>query len=389
MIKILFFVEPVIYRLNPNMLANWISIINDSVLCSSDLIEAHIATSEHLLQFTTTDLMNGWSIPSFGLLEPFAFDRLLYMQDIYSGNGQKNMALLERLSQIRASVDPDVVICWTENAYVRRIFEGCDILFAEFGPVPRTGFVSTIHLDPCGHQIGSVFDAFRDPRWQEPDDHPAISLWYDHWKQQIRAAAQASELMDWIERLPANRVLKLAALQPTDWLTYEGSGVSSDPLSVLASVASDADQYDLVIPQWHPAQDAPNQALLEILSREYPALAIPPEHLRVGYSECLLPIVDEVITISSNVALAGSLLGCGVRLLGQSKFSALATAPGKAPPRRTDLVPILAAELCRPLDSWTRQRGGMVDHIGSALRWRNAILSRPDLRSSHVERLLN
>jgi hypothetical protein len=377
------------YRSNPNLLAGWVSIINDAVACSDGLLEAHLASSVNLLRHAESERIQPWPLPSFSLLESSAFDRAAYMRDVCLGKGSSNETLTECLTSIRAAVDPDIVISWTENAYLKRVFQGATIVFMEFGPVPRTGFVDTIHIDPFGHQIGSVFDAFRDPHWNEGDENGAIAAWYDHWIKSIEATSEAIKLREWLATLPPGRTRKLIALQPDDWLTYEGTGIATDPISLLAARAAAAGADDVIIPQWHPAQVPPDEDLLEAVCREYPALAVPPEGLRVGYSESLLTQVDEVITVSSNVALAAALLGRRVDVLGQGKFSALSTVGDTPTPERRDLIPVIAAQLCRPLQDWTRKRGCFVNHLQSAIDWRDDLTSRPHFELRNVQQLLN
>lgn len=290
---------------------------------------------------------------------------------------------------MRDACEPDLVLSWTENAYVRHIFRGTPILYAEMGPIPRIGFVHTVHLDPVGHQTNSVFERLKPLEWV-PDAHSSlVDAWHRHVAERVAIRLRTSGMEDWITTLPKGRKRILVALQPNDWLTYEGIGPSLDPTSFLRLVASSASEDDVIIPQWHPGQTVPSDAMLAFLVREYPNLAIPPPAWRQNQSELLLPYIDAVTTISSNVALAGAIRGLDINVYGRCKFSALATPKGANGVARPDLIPFLVKKLCRPLSTWQTVPGGFVDHIKAAIEMREEVSYPDSSQASDLDPLIS
>ncbi|MBO9600732.1 MAG: hypothetical protein J7559_23275, partial [Cohnella sp.] len=62
------------------------------------------------------------------ILEGFGFDRVAYAGALFGGNDEGLDGLRQELSRIRDEFEPDVVICFTENAPIAQIFADRTIL---------------------------------------------------------------------------------------------------------------------------------------------------------------------------------------------------------------------------------------------------------------------
>lgn len=382
--RVLFFVEPATFRDDPLFLAPWINFIDGMVRCSAERFEAHLATSRVLAALAKASYVSRSDLSSATILEPFGFDRVAYMRDLCLGDGTRNDALISSLTAVRARVMPDIVVTWTENTTLRCVFTGIPLLNIELGPMPRSGFALTAHLDPFGHQIGSAFERFAEPRWDSEPFEVLIAQWLAHFRRKADEDAHLSGLIGWLSKLSSDRRKVVLALQPPDWLTYEGIGPALDPISLLRRTAASAEPGDLIIPQWHATQHLPSVALLADLQSDHPNVAVPPDGLKVARTESMLPHIDKLITISSNVALAAAILGKELTLLGRCKVSALATQLDARPVPRTDLIPFLVGSYCRPLSEWISREGAFFDHLRMVADQPQRLLAQPPSTTSLV-----
>jgi hypothetical protein len=358
--RVLFYIEPVVFRDDPRLLAPWVARCADLARMSAGAFSGCLATSRTLATGHETGFAALFAINPASLTAPFGFDRAAYAADLHAGDGWPNTALLEELGAIAARLRPDLVVSWTENRYLARAFGPGRVLFMEQGPLPREGLKLAAFLDPFGHQVGCAFA--RVAARVAPGFADWSDMWEQEWVMPRRQDASGRGIADWIAGRPAGRRTLLVALQPADWLTYEGAGMTLDPIALLQRVAWRTPPGWLVIPQWHPANHPAREEHLAALVSDQPNLMIPPPAMRVGQSELLLPYVDAVATVSSNIAAAAAIMGVPVRALGRSKFAGLDVGGTGVRPRG-DLLAFLLGRYCRPLAEWTDQPGAFADAL--------------------------
>lgn len=350
--RILIYVEPAVFRSDPLGLANWMVAIDRWTRAGSDEMNVHLVSSSALLERAKADYASRTSIDPEAVIEPFGGNNVRYMRDV-CGDTFKNDALRGSLLLAREQVEPDIVVSWTPNAYLPMVFENAAVVYTENGPLPRNGCVLTKYLDPFGHQFGSAFDRLSSPIWLD-DTQDVACKWIDCWISAIRSQTKGIEIREWIATLPKESPRTLVALQPQDSLSYEGIGPDCSPLDYLSLVAAQAKPDTIIIPQLHPAQPAPSDVEWQQISQRLPSIVIPPARLLQGCSEHLAEYVDEIATISSNVALIAAILGKSLRVDGRSKYSALRTAPCEMPRRRPDLVAFTLEHYCDPSTDWDK-----------------------------------
>jgi hypothetical protein len=349
--RVLIYIEPAIYRNDPLLFAGWVTATDRWVLASQGQIEFHLLSSQRLIECARSEYFSRVSIASDALLEPFGGDKVAYMRDVCVGDELRNNVLSVALERAREITAPDIILSWSENKYLRRVFHDVPVLFTENGPLPRNGCPLVKYLDPFGHQISSAFDRLAEPAWPIASDE-VEQEWLSRWLSVIAQATRRVGLDDWIARLPKTGHRVLVALQPPDWLAYEGIGPTRTSMDLLCDIASTAAAGDIIVPQWHPAQPPPPPLELSSIMARFSNILVPPPQFLVGFSDHLAPHVDEIVTLSSNVALLAPLLGKSLRVLAPSKFHALGSRARGPSDRRTDLVRFLLMRYCDPSTDW-------------------------------------
>ena len=346
------------------MLKYW---IDQSALIAQQSVrffETSIASNSILSSRHESIFAHQFAISSFDLTKAFGFDRSLYARDLVSGAGFPNSALNDALETVRNQLAPDVVVSWSENRYLRHIFSDARIFFMELGPLPRKDLKESAHLDPFGHQNDGAIANLPASNWTTPTEQRFLDRW-DHLKGSGSGQdAFALQAGSWLEQVRSADEVVLLALQPEDWITYEGLGQALDSISLIASTARRYGAGVKVLPTWHPAGPPPPDPMLDFLQTEFANVIVPPPELRVARSEDFLPFVDVVATVSSNVAVAGAIEGKRLDILNSGKFSSLGAARGR---RRGDLLAFLVCRFCRPLEEWTSQQGAFANHLGVLL----------------------
>jgi hypothetical protein len=328
--SILFYVEPVVYRADPSFLGVWSRwagqiakanrIHRRYLLCSSGVL------CDEFVSVSGADPGDVAPVSAVDALRDSGFSRVRYGRDLCGTEPQaQHHALYLRLAQIADVVRPEVVISFTENRHVRAAFPKSLVLFTEVGPLPRMGTSSTFFYDPCGHQIESMLNlhAERITRESPRDVSDVDDAWVARQKH-LQEHVDYALVKHWIEQTCKGRRVRLLALQPPDWITFEGA---YEPIAVEEVIYRQAvaEPDTLLVPTYHPGFRL-TQAMEQYITREFPQVAFPPPGLATGRSELFIPHVDEVITISSTVAVMGVLEGKIVRVLGRCAFQRIAEA---------------------------------------------------------------
>ena len=121
----------------------------------------------------------------------------------------------------------------------------------------------------------------------------------------------------------------LLALQPPDWLTYEGAWRSLSVSGLMMHWLDNLPANTVGCVSYHPLHQF-SLDFEQLLEREHDNVLFLPQAWRQGRSEYLLPLVDATVTISSSL---GANLRSGASrcspLAGVSSAVCLAIARGK------------------------------------------------------------
>lgn len=358
--RVLFYIEPVIYCDDPGRLDGWLHFFSLFAARSAESFVSAVATSATKIADGESTFDACYSIDPVSFLAPHDFDRVHYSRDICQGDGRFNPAVIARLQAIKDDFDPDIIISCTDNSYLKRIFGHRCVMFMELGPLPRHGMKTSVYVDPYGHQVGSALDWFGKSQWTHAVLDEYAEEWESKWLAGILRNSVESGIADWLKEARSGKKVVLLALQPRDWLTYEGVGPQIDPVSLVRRVAYCLDEEWIVVPQWHGSDKPPSDALIADIMKWQPNIVVPPAPWHVAQSEILLPYVERVTTISSNIAIAGSILGTQIEVIGRSKPQALNSFTGR---RRSDVLAFLTSRYCRPLDDFLYNDGAFADHV--------------------------
>lgn len=360
--RVLFYLEPVTYSDSPLRLGGWWNFFSTFAIKSAGYFTSQIAASNSICDLGSSAFSEQHRLDQIALLRCFDFDREAYSRDLCFGLGYRNRALIERLISIKNAFQPDIVISTTDNRYLQKVFGKTHVMFTELGPLPRSGLKQSIYIDPFGHQVGSALDWFARSSWTKTAIKDFHDVWRTRWVEPTTRDAHSSGITPWLAEATRGKKIMLAALQPRDWITYEGIGPRLDPVSLLRKLAHEVDEGWAVIPQWHGSDMPPLEALMKELVELQPNIISPPAKFRMANSEALLPSVDCVATVSSNVAAAAVLLGKDLKILGRSKFYKFALPRYSVRPR-PDILAFLSCRYCRPLDEFLTLEGAFAEHI--------------------------
>jgi len=380
--RILFYLEPVTYADSPFRLQGWLNFFNLFAKQSTAAFTSQIAASPLICSLETTAFSEKYQLDQIQLLKASNFNRASYSRDLCFGFGYFNRPLLDALREIKKSFFPEIVISVSENRYLKKVFGAQNVMFMELGPLPRNGVRPSVHVDPYGHQVSSALDWFSRSTWSHSSLRRFGDIWRERWLEPVRRIGESSGVAAWLNEARGGKKLMLAALQPSDWITYEGIGPTLDPVSLLRKISSEIDDDWLIVPQWHGSNVAPtNEMFDEIIRSQNNIVYLPPE-FRMANSEVIFPEVDGVVTISSNVAALGIVDGKRVDVVGNSKFRKVSSV-SKNP--RIDILAFLSSKYCRPLDDFLHIEGAFADHIDRIHQNPKWLFDPSDIDSTHLE----
>lgn len=328
MIRVLFFVEPVVFREDPLLLSPWIGWIREIVRAAHASIEFGLASNGPLIRRfdeSGAPRVARFQISQREVLEAFAFDRHEYAKDLFlpMEAPARNGPLLEKLRGIVDRFAPDVVVSFTPNRYLSLLRRSEPILFWDLGPLPRTCCPQSFFFDPCGQQAASmlvtqlerIFSLSASPERLESVGR----IWDDRVARTL--LAQGAQTARGLRAEACGKRLALFALQPHDWLTYEGAWSRVPPSGALMRWMNALPKNWKAVVTFHPQHRLP-EAYLDYLRLEWPDAAfITPG--AAGGAESLVPYVDAVVTISSSVGAQAVLSGKPLVAFGSSNLSAL------------------------------------------------------------------
>jgi hypothetical protein len=302
--RVLFFVEPVVFRGNPLAFAPHVQGWALPMLQShgEPAFQWAFASSAPLCALARREQPNlaCFAIPSWQVLEPCGYNRDSYTIALFNAKAaQQGMAgqgplaaLAAELQAINRAFQPDVVIASGENKLLPLAFSQARCLWMEQAPFPRQKRRDRVYLDPCGHQLGSVLEQAGE-RILALEVSPAYqaqveALWQVMQAPGLEQRQQAAAVQQAIRERARGRRVALLVLQPPDWPSWEGClDAALSPEAVLAQWAAALPPGWVGIPLYKPQACLP-AALEASLAAAFPQLAPLPPELSANVAEWAL-----------------------------------------------------------------------------------------------------
>lgn len=405
--KVVVYLEPAVFRADPLFLSPWAGWLAQ-IAKANERLELTCVTNR-LLANHVRELAGTTRIECIGLAQrdavvAFDFDRVAYARDLFAEDDTKvaNAPLLASLASVAERVRPDVVLSFSENRYLKPAF-GSPVLFTELGPLSRSLCAPSFFYDPVGHQTPNLLTRCW-PRIVDANvpDHARASL-ASLWEHTVRRPTledpRSQALARHLHGEKRSRKLVLFALQPEDWLTYEGLHPAVSLTDLVMAWASRLPSDWAAVVTYHPAQRLP--ARVEgLLADEHNNLVFLPDDLASGSSEFALPHVDAIAAISSSVGMQALLwrkariaMGRGSSAsLGVDDLRKLDEARPLGEAERVALLFFLTNRFCQPSSRVLDEPGyfsGFLDELACAGFSDTAFLDPTTWRESNARALLS
>lgn len=331
--RVLFYLEPVIFQGNPLFLRAhffWVRTFRNAV--------QRIGGAFGLA--ANPSLCNAWAqeesaeeppsalfpLDPFRAVAPFGYDRAAYARALYA-HANPDSPLCRELRQIAESFSPDIVVCTSQSSFVAHAFGSLRTLSIEQAPLPRLGYPLRTVLDPLGHQVNALLavqaERIRALPLSETQRVAVSSIW-----ESIRAGLSerdpaAKEACGRLNELGDGDRIALLATQPPDWVTYEGAGRQIVLEGLIAEWAASLPAGWIGVPTYHPGFRLP-EPLEQALATSFPNLRFLPQACSQGTTEALLSVADGLVTLSSTSAITAILSQKHLVVTGASPFNAWA-----------------------------------------------------------------
>jgi hypothetical protein len=328
--RVIFFIEPVIYRTNPDYLTphlSWAHAVAASVKANGGVFA--VASNQEICavwssQQEAAGLAHAtFPLNSFDPLSPFGYRRDLYAAALY-GNETADNPLIAALSDVRQRFLPDFVVMTSQNALARRAFAGLPILSIEQAPLPRMGQPHRVYFDPLGHQRGSLFEtkAWQIKQLPLPEAHITDLLGIiEGLRTRLQRNPRYEAAAMAIEKIREAGRVALLVTQPPDWTAYDGALCKQIDVQGLLCIWEEQLPPDWIgVPTYHP-EFRLNANVENALARSRSRLRFLPSELAQGLSELLLTMVDGMVTVSSTTSITGLLFRKRVIATGRCPFN--------------------------------------------------------------------
>lgn len=334
LVRILFYMEPAVFRANPIYFSPLINcfrcIINSN---RRDDVAYALATSPALLEEYNNWLKHG-GLPSIGrypvdsaaIVEAYDYDRAAYSRDLFTGKGKGLAVLRSRLKEIKSDFRPDIVICPTQNSLVQAVFGPQKTLFFERGPLPRWNGRDNFYFDAGGHQVNSVLETEIDRILESAvseEDAVAVATKFAGLHREMSATKDAAAYFEtWIAEKANGRKVAIIAHQPEDSILVAGGYgyVLTDEFG--PRVLRDLPQGWIATATYH-SDNGDKSAFDAYLEGSFDNFVAMPVELRQYGSDPFAASIDGLITIGSKAAFPPALLGKRVVAYGQSMLRGL------------------------------------------------------------------
>lgn len=350
--NILFYIEPVIYQNDALFLSPHLNFVRCFIQANlSANVRYGLATSPWLIKDYNNWVANHggstdisfYSLNPTQYLRPFNFETQRYSVDVHIKN-ENNEFLKSDLIGVKEKFNPDVVICSTENIYIRKIFSSSIILHHDLSHIRRKDNVYNLFFDTCGHTKNSILNLrSRDIIGSSISEKTVNDVINSHDTAIFEGddvLSQQRELAQWADSESIDlQKTAIIALQHSKNIVVEGAinGKSCD--SILMGVADKLPNGWLGIVTYHPADREISKVAPYIVST-FPNLVTLPDRLSEKRSDAIIPKVGAVISVNSKVGLLALLTGVKTISLGYSAYSAYCSDDVS----RLDEAPILSKQ---------------------------------------------
>lgn len=410
--RVLFFIEPAVFRGDPFALAPHVQGWALPMLQRHDAsgFQWALASSAALCALARRHQpeLDCFAIPSWRILSSCGYRRDVYTIALFHPTAaQQGMAgegplapLAAELQAINRAFEPDAVIATGENRLLPLAFPQARCLWMEQAPFPRQKRRDRLYFDPCGHQLGSVLEQAgeRILGWEMSSAHLAQveALWRVMQAPSIEKRPQAAAVQRAIRDCTNGRRVALLVLQPPDWPSWEGClDAALAPEAVLAQWAAALPPGWVGIPLHHP--DARMPASLEAsLAAAFPQLALLPPELNANVAEWALPVADAMVCVSSSMAGQALITGKHVVVMGRTPLRALApnslealsdSGPTLSRQQRASLLAFLSHRYTLTLAEIGDPHGPFLEHLRNLVTSADPVDWLLDLSGWSPERL--
>ena len=338
--RILFFIDPVPSHKNTLFYGNKLDLINRLADAHAADCDISVIASPQLSRVASANIAYKFNISADLCLKRYDYDVNQYILDVYKEEveqGNCNEDIIASLSHADGVIKPDYVISFTDNAYLRSVFQD-RCLFSEVSPIPRWFTEPSLLFDPYGFQFDNAIKRYVDGSKIQEFDNTFVSAFEDHWLTPVASWSESSGMAQWVKSVRGKSKVLVLALQPANDFNFVGGRVAGDEIALIRR-AADAFSSDFkILVFWHASSIVPNSSLIDELQESYPCLAFPPEHIWKGQTESALIYADAVAGVSSNLLFLGAALGLEVYTFGISRFSCLSKYKYSDRSRRLDLL---------------------------------------------------
>jgi hypothetical protein len=380
-VNVTFYIEPVIFRENPFLLKPWIEWISRIIIQQNSIgINFSFVSNIFLCEDLKRNL-NGTPcslkiINQRDILRQFSYNRLQYAKDLFceSITEGKNHKLSEEIVDFLEFFSTDIVISFTQNIYIEEHSKNIKSLFMELGPLPRSNGTLSFFFDSMGHQSNSILNNFARNIKSLPltfeNQRDVLEIW-SNYINDVRVSHEVSEkIRIWIDDIRGDKRIVAFALQPPDWLTYEGAWQPFPLDTLLMNWLEELPEDWLAIPLYHPAYELPEDVEASI-KKDFPQVRFAPRSLSKGFGEFFLPYIDAVATISSSLGLQAALMGLrlvsygnsNLRSLGAPSLSQLADIQAFSQQEIASLLAFLSNKYCHKLTDCLNKQNYFYDRI--------------------------
>lgn len=329
LVRILFYMEPAIFRANPIYFTPLINCFRCIINVNRrDDVSYALATSPALLDEYNNWLKHGglpsvgrYPIDSAAIIEAYDYDRTAYARDLFTGKGKGLTVLRSRLRQIKSDFRPDIVICPTQNSLIQAVFGPQRTLFFERGPLPRWNGRDNFYFDAGGHQVNSVLETEIDRILESSvseEDAVAVSARFAELHREMSATKDAAAYFNsWISGRANGRKVAIIAHQPEDSILVAGGYgyVLTDEFA--QRVLRDLPDGWIATATYH-SDNGDKSAFDAYLENSFDNFFSMPVELRQFGSDPFAASIDGLVTIGSKAAFPPALLGKRVVSYGQT-----------------------------------------------------------------------
>jgi hypothetical protein len=344
--RVLVYIEPCIFRDDPNFLRGHLEAFVHPTLQAisyDEQLEFLGFSSNIFLAMAGLDVARRlphqpkhsklYPIYNSDLLADCSFCIEDYCRDVFSCSdlSLENKRLLKLLDSIIEDARPDIVITTSQNRYLRVLSSkaGFYVLNIEFGPLPRVPYPANRFISLDGHLSDGAFSCPKKlQNALKKVTHLDASQNIEHFEEKYLKAVSLHPLFvnvrNFTTALRSDNTLSMLALQPEQWITWEGAlGKRRSGASIIQEALSIMNTDKLIVTFHADPSSAINPISMREIWLSDCRLELLPNELSTGLSEVFLPFIDELITVSSNVAISAFLLGKPVRAIGTSFASTL------------------------------------------------------------------